>query len=332
MTRVDLSDLLDECNGLIEENERQIQSIFRNEEVKIVVEVPVGKPLTEYAPRITICDTDRFNPDFDNAEPQCHPKTNRDKNNMQKSLSEVYIFDKVRQTDMDKIVSAMVRVDTSPGEIIFQEGDEDARDFFMVANGTFEVTSRGVLEETLKDEGYFGEMALLCSGNRESTVTSLTKGVLWKIDRLNFRRAHLGPMCRRSNLFMQILSKIPFLRSLSNDQRLLITNMMKERIYQNNEYIMIRGFPGNGLYVVESGSVVVKRKGASMTEKRVYGVGDYFGQSTLISNKPLNDSVKAQGRVVLSELSTNDFKRRFRLSLETIARDYRKFNYQTDLI
>jgi CRP/FNR family cyclic AMP-dependent transcriptional regulator len=73
----------------------------------------------------------------------------------------------------------------SAGDIIFSTGDSGT-DMFVVKSGEVELRVGGKAVEVVKEEGFFGEMALIEEGPRTATAVAKTDCVLVPINEQRF--------------------------------------------------------------------------------------------------------------------------------------------------
>lgn len=106
-------------------------------------------------------------------------------------LASVPIFAPLPGGSLEHVASRLVPLRIDPGETIIREGDEGDR-FYIVAEGTLEVSQDGVKISELEPGGYFGEIALLRDVARTATVTAKTSAVLYALDRNEFLAAVTG--------------------------------------------------------------------------------------------------------------------------------------------
>jgi MFS family permease len=106
-------------------------------------------------------------------------------------LASVPIFAPLPGGSLEHIAARLVPLRIDPGEIVIREGDEGDR-FYIVAEGTLQVTQDSVAISELETGEYFGEIALLRDVARTATVTATTSAVLYALDRHEFLAAVTG--------------------------------------------------------------------------------------------------------------------------------------------
>jgi hypothetical protein len=111
-----------------------------------------------------------------------------------KKMDLIYMLTRLRKIDLFKNLAAeTLQVlaeccssrDVANGEIIFNEGDE-GDGLYIIDSGEVSVTKNGVLISKLSEGAYFGELALLADVPRFATITALSEGVLFFINKQDF--------------------------------------------------------------------------------------------------------------------------------------------------
>jgi CRP/FNR family transcriptional regulator, cyclic AMP receptor protein len=73
----------------------------------------------------------------------------------------------------------------TPGQVIFQDGQP--RDFmYVVKKGEVDIVIRDQVVETVGEDGFFGELALIDHAPRSATAIAKTDCILIKIDERQF--------------------------------------------------------------------------------------------------------------------------------------------------
>ena len=88
-------------------------------------------------------------------------------------LAEVPLFSACSGKDLQNIARRVEHVDVPAGKDLVREGSAGA-EFFVILDGTAEVSRRGKRVATLGPGAFFGDLALLDRAPRNATVTALT--------------------------------------------------------------------------------------------------------------------------------------------------------------
>jgi MFS family permease len=103
-------------------------------------------------------------------------------------LTSIPIFAPLPGPSLDHLAGRLVPLQLDAGTVVVREGEEGDR-FYIVAEGTVEVTSEGGSASTLAAGDHFGEIALIRESPRTATVTTTTPVVLYALDRDDFLAA-----------------------------------------------------------------------------------------------------------------------------------------------
>lgn len=110
------------------------------------------------------------------------------------NMDEIYTLTRLRKIDLFKNLPAeTLQVlaeccstrDMSTGEVIFYEGDA-GDGLYIIDTGEVAVKKKGKVIAKLSESDYFGELALLVDMPRYATVTAISEGVLFYIDKQDF--------------------------------------------------------------------------------------------------------------------------------------------------
>ena len=100
-------------------------------------------------------------------------------------LHSVAMFDAMGPAEIERIAGLALRVSVEAGTQVVIEGEVADR-FYVIKEGTVQVTKDGKPLATLGRDGYFGEIALLRDRLRTATVTAVTDVDLLALDRRHF--------------------------------------------------------------------------------------------------------------------------------------------------
>jgi CRP/FNR family transcriptional regulator, cyclic AMP receptor protein len=83
------------------------------------------------------------------------------------------LFEGLSKKDLAEVARHTEDVDVPAGEVLLKEG-RTSNEFFVILDGEAEVTRNGTTIRTLGPGEFFGEIALVDTGPRGSTVTAKT--------------------------------------------------------------------------------------------------------------------------------------------------------------
>jgi CRP-like cAMP-binding protein len=131
----------------------------------------------------------------------------------------------------------------------------------------------------------------------------------------------------------QLLERVPFLAGLSADDLRWLADRLRRRKYNRGDIIFQKDEPGHSLFIIETGSVriyIPGTQGADLT-LTVMSPGDFFGDLSLLDDRPRSASAVAATDSVLLSLERSDFSSLLRSRpdaalavLATIARRLRE--------
>jgi CRP-like cAMP-binding protein len=101
-------------------------------------------------------------------------------------LKDVPFFGQLSKKELEKIAQQTDEVDVPAGKVLAREGDI-GHEFFVIEEGTAEVTKGGERIGQLGPGDFFGEIALLEEDRRTATVTATSPMTLIVMTRASFR-------------------------------------------------------------------------------------------------------------------------------------------------
>lgn len=90
-----------------------------------------------------------------------------------KRLSELPLFSSLKKKDIEVLAGLADEIDVGAGKTLAREG-QFAHEFFVIGEGTAEVTRDGSAVAELGPGDFFGEIALIEEERRTATVTAKT--------------------------------------------------------------------------------------------------------------------------------------------------------------
>lgn len=253
-----------------------------------------------------------YNPDEDREDEEkvVYPKSNQQRANLEEAVKSSILFKTLDLEQMNEVLDAMFEKKVYPGDYIIRQGD-DADNFYVIQSGTYKVFIDDVFVKSYEGSGSFGELALMYNTPRQATVQSITAGTLWAMDRNTFRRIILKSAVKRRKLFEMLLDSVPMLKSLQSYERMNLADALITRYYNIGERIFERGDKADGMYFIEEGEVSIRLYTSDEGEFEIKKLksGDYFGELSLITNRPRAATAAVIKSCKLAFLDVDTFER-----------------------
>ena len=104
----------------------------------------------------------------------------------QKLIASVPLFAGLSKKEVAQVASIADELDFRSGKVLIREG-APGREFFVLVDGSTDVTRNGKQVATGKPGDFFGEISLLCNSPRGATVTTTEPSVALVITHRDFR-------------------------------------------------------------------------------------------------------------------------------------------------
>ena len=108
------------------------------------------------------------------------------RNDKGKVLANVPLFAGLSKKELSQVASIADELDFRAGKTLIREGDP-GREFFIMLEGSAEVTRGGKQIATRKAGDFFGEVALMCDRPRVATVTTTEPSVALVVTDRDFK-------------------------------------------------------------------------------------------------------------------------------------------------
>jgi CRP/FNR family transcriptional regulator, cyclic AMP receptor protein len=111
---------------------------------------------------------------------------------------------------------------------------------------------------------------------------------------------------------VDFLATVPLLSRIAPEELQRFTEVTRERNYPKGSVILFEDTPGDSLFIVRAGrvKVVLVAEDGREVILGVLGVGDHFGELSLIDDQPRSAHVIAMEDATLLVLRQEDFKKR----------------------
>ncbi|NMO22156.1 cyclic nucleotide-binding domain-containing protein [Pyxidicoccus fallax] len=210
-----------------------------------------------------------------------------------------------------------------PGQVVVEEGTPGASMFAMVEGRADVVrTLEGGERRSVATVGpgdFFGELALVSEGLRLATVTVTERSVL-----LELTRERLGAAAAkhpqvagavdafyRRRMVENLLRSNPLLSKLTPEQKAAVSRDFQLRTVTKNEALLKQGQPGDAFYVVLRGRCTpwLEQPNGRRVALAELREGDVFGEISLLLDKPVSATVRADVDGVVLRLERAAFEK-----------------------
>ena len=174
-----------------------------------------------------------------------------------KFIENVGLFSMLTEEQQDFLLNSLSTQQFVPGYMIVYDGDP-GRLFYIVKEGMVSVIKDGKEIRQMGKGDYFGEQALLYSGNRTASVLTLTPTICLSIAAESLLLA-LGSKLQNAiykNSLKIAAEKDRVISKLSHSQIARVVDVVTVATYKKNDIIFTAGFPVNAiLNIVVKGQV-----------------------------------------------------------------------------
>ncbi len=272
-----------------------LKSVCKEEDVDIKAELEQAKQKQE--------ETEKKDPEF--------------------AFPETPLFGQLGPEEFTKVVSKC-QVGTIPRltQIIKEGTKGDA--IFIVSQGDVRVyythpkTGKKVTLAHLKDGALFGEMAIFLDSTRTASVDAAVETTLLRINREDLEEMmEEYPNIRevmhdffKKRALDQLLQDMPLFESFDLAERKVLAKKFELIEVEESTEIIREGEEGEHLYVIYSGDVEITSQHEEKGTIKIatLGKGEYFGEVSMMQDRPATADVVSSSKCVLFRLSRAIFK------------------------
>jgi len=222
--------------------------------------------------------------------------------------AEFLLFSNLSPEEFTKIYEKLRSVKIPNGVRICREG-ESGDSIFIIAQGEVEITKRNEQGEErllarLGPGSFFGEFGYFTDSNRHASVEAVGDVELLEIEKAEMDQiiASYPPVKEvmlkfyKERVLENLLVMSPLTAILSVDDRAKLISKFQFQEFKQGESIVNEGDPGDAMFLIKSGRAEVTtidpKDRRKLTLARL-GSGEFFGEVSLIKNKPRTATITA---------------------------------------
>ncbi|MFP2910587.1 cyclic nucleotide-binding domain-containing protein, partial [Pyxidicoccus sp. 3LFB2] len=210
-----------------------------------------------------------------------------------------------------------------PGQAVVEEGTPGASMFALVEGRADVLRNLEGGERksvgTVTPGDFFGELALVSEGPRLATVVATERAVLLELTRERMeavaaRHPQVGAVVEafyRRRMVENLLRSNPVLSKLTPEQKAAVSRDFQLRTVSAGEALLTQGQPGDAFYVVLRGRCTpwLEQLHGRRTALADLREGDIFGEISLLLDKPVSATVRAEVPGVVLRLERAAFEK-----------------------
>jgi len=236
-------------------------------------------------------------------------KTEKERSWLTERIQDNIMFSSVDQKIRGVAVDNMFKQTVLAGIDLITQGDVNARTFYVVESGEFDVFVDSDHVGAIQRGGCFGELALMYDRARAATCRASQDSVVWVVDRYTYRNAIKKMQQTQMRKNIDFLRGLKIFSSLLNNELSLIDEAMIPASYSKDDVILKQGDDPDKFYIIKKGTAIWSKKNKEGNiESGPIEAGSYFGELALLNDQPRAATIKAKSNLVTLELSRTQFK------------------------
>lgn len=260
------------------------------------------------------------------------------------ALAHIFLFSKLNAEEKQMLVDAMEREKFPAGTDIVKQGDQGDM-FYIIKSGRANVLVDGKEVNQLDKGDHFGELALLYATPRNATIRAAFPTQCFSLPRAVYRTIVVASSSKTAQENRHFLSRVKLLRTALNKQQVsTLAGALQQFEFNRGDTIVKQGDPGAVFYIIRKGSVEVQvrskdaaagggdeekqqKKKQSLVPPAIEGedeeleakcgpiaqalelsAGAFFGEQSLLNDKPRAATVRAKEHVTVLALLRDEFE------------------------
>lgn len=226
--------------------------------------------------------------------------------------------------ELESFMDSLELREVPAGDYIFKRGEEGDC-LYLIGMGSVGLeaplaSGRKRVYSRLAEGDFFGEHAFMARAKHHDEAVAETDTSILMIDRTTFDgwvkkypaiQATVEDFYRR-RVLARVLAITPVFEGVPHEARLALADKFHLQSYKREDIVVTEGGPGDTFYLIRSGHVRISTHGmgskGAQIELGKMGEGSFFGEVSLLTDKPRTATVTADDDLELMELTRVDFK------------------------
>jgi len=226
--------------------------------------------------------------------------------------------------ELESFMDSLKLREIAAGNYIFKSGD--AGDcLYLIGMGSVGMeaplaSGKKRIYSRLSDGDFFGEHAFMARTAHHDQAIAETDTSVLMIDRNTFDGwVEKHPAIQstvedfyRKRVLARVLAITPVFEGVPPEARMALADKFRLQTYESGSEIVKEGESGDVFYLIRSGHVKISTRGmrnqGEPVELGSMGEGSFFGEVSLLTDKPRTATVVAEDGLELMELTRDDFR------------------------
>jgi len=226
--------------------------------------------------------------------------------------------------ELESFMDSLELREVAAGNYIFKSGD--AGDcLYLIGMGSVGMeaplaSGKKRIYSRLSEGDFFGEHAFMARTAHHDQAVAETDTSVLMIDRATFdgwvgKHPAIQSTVEdfyRKRVLARVLAITPVFEGVPPEARMALADKFRLQTYESGSVVVKEGESGDVFYLIRSGHVKISTRGmrnqGEPVELGSMGEGSFFGEVSLLTDKPRTATVVAEDGLELMELTRDDFK------------------------
>ncbi len=240
------------------------------------------------------------------------------------SFERVPLLSSLSGDELESFMDSLELREVNAGDHIFKRG-EDGKFLYLIGMGSVGLgaplaSGKKRVYTRLTEGDFFGEHAFMARTTHHDDAVAETDASVLMIDRVTFDRwVEKHPAIQatvedfyRKRVLARVLAITPVFEGVPPEARLALADKFHLQPYKSGDVVVKEGEAGETFYLIRSGHVRISTHGMGGQGEQVelgkMEEGAFFGEVSLLTDKPRTATVTAGDDLELMELTRHDFK------------------------
>lgn len=159
---------------------------------------------------------------------------------IQKAFKSHFLFNQMQEEAANAVINAMEMVNVPIGTVIIKEGDKGDNCYYIESGkfACYEKAKGNNMINQLHNSDIFGDLALIYDCPRSCTVQAIARSVVWKIDRLTFRKILVYISEQERLEIKTFIKSISLFDCLTDEQLNMVVSIIQSNEYKENTTLL----------------------------------------------------------------------------------------------